>query len=81
MGAKNAKLHLTPGIVGSSIEVDGHRLTGVHGVTVVANDKSVPKIFVDFVVHEIEVDGELVITVPDRTQNSLIALGWTPPAS
>ncbi|MFJ2029439.1 hypothetical protein [Streptosporangium sp. NPDC087985] len=39
-----------------------------------------PGLTVDLLMHEVEVDGEMVVSVPDRTRDALIALGWTPPA-
>lgn len=79
MATRNARLHLTPGGTGSFVELDGQRLPGVRGVTLTHKVRRTPTITVDLVMHEIEVDGEMTVTVPDKTREALIALGWTPP--
>ncbi|MGH3495066.1 MAG: hypothetical protein ACRDQ1_17780 [Sciscionella sp.] len=39
-----------------------------------------PELVLNLVLHEVEVDGEITTTIPDRTREALVALGWTPPA-
>lgn len=76
---RTARIKLTPGGIDSEVEIDGHRLTGITGVIIGAHVNEMPAMSLDLLVHEIEVDGEMVVTVPDKTRSSLIALGWTPP--
>lgn len=79
MAAKHARITLTPGGHGSTIEVDGQRLTGVRGISIRANVHEIPQLDLDLRMQEAEIDGEVFVSVPDKTRDTLIALGWTPP--
>ena len=62
------------------IEIDGQRLPGVTGLQLAASvDDGVPRLTVDLNMHEVEIDGEMAVRVPERTAAALVALGWTPP--
>ena len=62
------------------IEIDGQRLPGVTGLQLAASvDDGVPRLTVDLNMHEVEVDGDMVVQVPEQAAAALIALGWTPP--
>ncbi|MFI6443814.1 hypothetical protein [Kitasatospora sp. NPDC050543] len=63
----------------SVVTVDGRSLTGVRRATFVAEVGCVPTLTVDLVLREAEVDGEVLLTVPQATAAALVALGWTPP--
>ncbi|MER7363587.1 hypothetical protein [Nonomuraea wenchangensis] len=80
MAARNARLHLTPGFLGSEIEINGVRIPHVRNVHLDAEPHNLPALTLDFVLREVEVDGEMVVTVPEKTHAALVALGWTPPA-
>lgn len=75
---RHAKLNLTPG--GGTVEVNGEPLKGVRNVSLTAGVNAFPALTVDLLLHEVEVNGEVLITVPEKTAASLLALGWTPPA-
>lgn len=75
---RTAKVNLTRDGRGT-IEVNGQALHGVRGLTVTSEAGGVPHLTLDFVIYELELDGELVVTVPPKTAASLVALGWTPP--
>lgn len=79
--ARVAKLHLTPGGFGSEIEVDGQRIPHVRSVHLDAKVMELPSLTLDLLLHEVEIDGVMNVTVPDETRDALIALGWTPPAT
>jgi hypothetical protein len=61
------------------IEIDGQRLRGVTGLRLAASTDDIPRLTVELVMHEVEVDGEMEVQIPERTAAALIALGWTPP--
>jgi len=77
-GQKRATISL--GLNKGRIEIDGQRLPGVRGLQLAASvDDGIPRLTVDLSMHEVEVDGDMVVQVPERTAAALIALGWTPP--
>jgi hypothetical protein len=78
--ARTAKLHLTPGGYGSTIEIDGQKLTGVRGIDLSSAINEMPALTLDLIIREVEIDGEVIASVPDKTKATLIKLGWTPPA-
>ncbi|OUC99330.1 hypothetical protein [Streptosporangium minutum] len=80
MAARTAKLHLTPGFLGSTVEVDGQKLTGIRALDLHTAVNELPTITLDLIIREVDVDGEAIVTVPDKTHAALVALGWTPPA-
>jgi len=75
---RHAKLNLTPGR--TVIEVNGQPLTGVTSITLHGAVREIPSLTVDLLLNEAEVDGEVVVTVPTKTADTLVALGWTAPA-
>jgi hypothetical protein len=80
MSARNARLKLNAGGFGSTVEVEGHKIPGVRGINITANIMEMPKLTLDLVFREMEVEGEMVVLLPLKTREALIALGWTPPA-
>lgn len=77
MTRPTVRAHLKP--LTSVITVDGVPLTGVRRATFVTEVGHLPTLTLDLLLHEAEVDGETVVTVPPATAATLIALGWTPP--
>ncbi|GAA2703706.1 hypothetical protein GCM10010412_101510 [Nonomuraea recticatena] len=75
-----AGLHLSPLPSESRIEVDGRELLGVRDVRIHAEPNGAPTLELELVTYEIEVDGELQTTITTPAHETLIALGWTPPA-
>lgn len=65
-----------------SIEIGGVNIAdAVHGLmlTASAHDR-IPVLKLDLHVIPAEIDGRMVIEIPERTRDALIELGWTPPA-
>jgi len=61
---------------------DGQGTVELDGVRKLVLDAGVgvrPRLTVELLVHEIEVDGKTEVTVPVKTREALVALGWTPP--
>ena len=79
MNRHSVQVHLVPAGVGSTVHVDGERLRGVTGLTITHRVRELPQLTIDLLVHEFDVDGEMVVQVPERTAESLVTLGWTPP--
>lgn len=79
--ARVARLHLMPGGFGSEIEVDGQRIPHVQAVHLDAKASCLPSLTLDLLLHEVEIDGVMNVSVPEKTRETLIALGWTPPAA
>ena len=76
---RTAQIHLD-GPTGT-ITVDGHDISHcVRGFTLTADVGHLPALDLDVVLHEADVDGQALITIPARTAVLLTALGWTPPA-
>lgn len=67
---------------GTQIELDGEDIaSAVTGLTLRVGVESVPTAVVDVVLHELDTDLEHPrVTVPDKTRDLLVRLGWTPPA-
>jgi hypothetical protein len=79
MAAKHARITLTPGGHGSTFEVDGQRLTGIRGFTLQGSVMEMNQLTLDLVIREAEVDGQVLASIPEKTRETLIALGWKPP--
>lgn len=62
------------------IEIDDVPVHGIRGFTVSGDVDSVPTATLDVIVREAVIDGEAYVDVPEKTRNTLIHLGWTPPA-
>lgn len=75
---RSARLRLHDGGRGT-IEVDGQELHGVTAVVASAAVDERPQLVVQLLLQEIEIDGEMTVTIPDDTAEALAALGWTPP--
>ncbi|MGW4810543.1 hypothetical protein ACWEPB_02710 [Kitasatospora cineracea] len=76
--ARSAQIHLTgPGK--GTVTVSGAELHGVRAVTVEAGAGEVTRLTVELAIYEVEIDGEMVVTIPPKTAANLVALGWTPP--
>lgn len=65
----------------SEVRVGGYVLGGVCGFTLTDDVRSIPQLRIDvLLVGGTEVSGEADVIVPESTRETLIALGWTPPA-
>ena len=74
----NAKLKLDAGC--GAIEVNGQDVSSaVQRVHVTGAAGSLPRVVLELVTFDTEVDGEMVVRIPAETRAALIALGWTPP--
>ena len=78
MSLSKAKLKLQVGR--GTVEVDGQEIEGVRELSIDAGVGEIPTLRLDLLVHEIEVDGEMIVSVPDSTREALIKLDWTPPS-
>ncbi|TDD88368.1 hypothetical protein [Actinomadura rubrisoli] len=75
---RTARLSL--GAVGNGqVEVDGREVRGVRSLIVKSAVGESPTLVLNLLLHELEVDGRLQVEVPKEVQETLIALGWTPP--
>jgi hypothetical protein len=75
---KNVVLHITePGR--GTLEVEGHPLKGIVGISLTHRVTEFARLTVELVMHEIEVDGQMQVMVPEKTRDSLVALGWVEP--
>lgn len=75
---KQAKLVLRP--LRSEIVVDGTDIANsVTAITVRASVGEMPRLELELMVPEIEVEGEVRVYMLDGTREGLLALGWTPP--
>lgn len=61
------------------IEIDDVPVHGIRGFTVHGDVDSVPTATLDVIVREAVIDGEAYVDVPEKTRDTLIHLGWTPP--
>jgi hypothetical protein len=68
-----------PGHRGDII-IDGQRATGITGFSIEHDVRSIPRVVLNLVVHEIDYHGEASVHVSDRARDTLIRFGWTPPA-
>lgn len=80
MAAKKIRLDLPLGMRGGTIEIDDQPVKGVRGITLRAHVDSLPRVTLDVIVKSAEIDGQAYVDVPEETRETLIALGWTPPA-
>jgi len=79
MSARNARISLDK-IGRGEVFIDGQKVRGVRGLKLEGEVGDLPRLVLDVVVHEAEVDGETVVTVPEKTAETLKRLGWMPPA-
>ena len=83
MAAKRAEIRIGGDLRGArgTITVDGKQLTGVTGFTLSHSVlDAIPKLEVELlVIEDAALCEEAHVTIPDRTRETLIALGWTPP--
>lgn len=78
MITREAKIHLY-GPRGT-IEVDGTPLEGVTAFTLSGSAKTMPRLELELLVHEVGSTARGVeVVIPDATRDALVALGWTPP--
>lgn len=78
MAVRKVKLDIeAPGR--GTIEVDGQRLTGIRGLHLHSQAGHIARITLDLLVYDIDAGIEAELLVPDKTAQTLIALGWTPP--
>lgn len=78
MTARNARLVLGYGT--GTVDLDGHEIPGVRSLTLNAGVNEITELELELVVREVEVDGEVIVTIADETREVLTRLGWTPPA-
>jgi len=64
----------------ADISLDGTPLRGVRGVTFGATVDEFALVVLDVNVQTATIEGEMVATLPEGTAETLIAMGWTPPA-
>lgn len=64
----------------ADISLDGTPIQGVRGVTFGASVDEFALVVLDVNVPTATVDGEMIAVLPEGTAETLIALGWTPPA-
>lgn len=77
MALHDVKLSLRPGR--GTVQVDGRELGGVRSLSLDAGVDEIPRLSLDLVAPEVEVDGEMTVIVTDEVRQTLTALGWTPP--
>lgn len=64
----------------ASIQVGGIEINrAVRAVRYSIEAGDLPRVTLDLVLTETEIDGDAVVSVPDTTRAALVALGWTPP--
>lgn len=75
---QHAKLVLRAGV--AEILINGTEFAkSITGLTLKAGVGLVPQLDLSLLLYEIEVDGDVRITVPSDSRDKLLALGWTPP--
>lgn len=79
MLTNNVKLNLRPG--GGAVVMDDEVVNGVRGLDLSAEAGEIPRLTLDLLVCEVEVEGQATVTIPDGARETLIKLGWTPPSS
>jgi hypothetical protein len=62
------------------VALDGQNISGVQGITFGARRDELALVVLDLRVVTATVEGEMIAVLPDSTAETLIALGWTPPA-
>lgn len=78
MAGRTAKVHLN-GPTGT-VEVGGADLShAVQRVAITGKVGCTPTMTLDLVIHQMDVDGEMHVQVPEDTAAALIVLGWAPP--
>lgn len=78
MSARDVSISLT-GYGDGSVQIDGQKIPGVRSLHVASTVGERPRLVLDVLTRETEVDGEMTVTVPDRTKDALTALGWATP--
>jgi hypothetical protein len=70
-----------PGSGSNLIEIDGVAVQGATRAMRLdsAAGSSLTTLTLDLLVHDIEIDGEVAVVLPEKTVAALRALGWTPP--
>lgn len=64
----------------ATVEVDGLDVAYMtNGADLRIRPDEMPGLVLDLTVDEVEVDGEMTVTVPEGTAKALIKIGWTPP--
>ncbi|MFI6814442.1 hypothetical protein ACIBG7_18670 [Nonomuraea sp. NPDC050328] len=81
MAAKKIRLDLPPGMRGGTIEIDGQPVRGVRGIKVETDINSLTTVTLDVIVRGLDLDSLAHVDVPEKTRETLIALGWTPPTN
>ncbi|MGW3847175.1 hypothetical protein [Streptomyces fagopyri] len=79
MKHRNVSINITgPGR--GTVALDGQEIAGVQGITFGARLDELALVVLDVRVLTATVEGEMIAVLPDGTAETLIALGWTPPA-
>lgn len=64
----------------ATVEVDGLDVADItQGADLRIRPDEMPALVLGLTPDEVEVDGEMTVTVPEETAKALIKLGWTPP--
>lgn len=69
----------TSGHRGPSVTIDGTTLPGVRAVDVSLSPGFIPTVTLELQAQEVDVEGDLALTLPDATVAALKRLGWTEP--
>lgn len=65
---------------GATVTIDGQRLSGIVGIQFGAVLQELPRLTLDVVLTGAELNTEAAVELPEQTAETLVALGWTPPA-
>jgi len=81
METKARSMRITTRGATGTVEVDGVDLsTGVRGLTVKLGVGQLPKVELDLIVLELDLDSDDTrLIIPEATRAALVALGWTAP--
>lgn len=74
---RSASLRMAPD--GTEVLVDGRPMRGVVNFALTTTKDGLPRLTLDMVMHEMQVDGVVQVEIPRETRETLILLGWTPP--
>lgn len=65
---------------GGAVEIGGNDVShAVRGVRLEQTAGSPPRITLDILVYETDIDGEAEVNIPEATAALLVTLGWVPP--
>lgn len=78
MSARNVSIGLT-GNGDGAVSIDGEEIPGVRSLHVASTAGERPRLVLDVLMHEVEVDGEMAVYLPEPTRDALAALGWATP--